>query len=256
MSKSILNRIRIFQENISPALGPGQSRPNILLKNAQAPFYYFVNYFWIETDLRIRIYKIKKFHTTLQPDTFSILFTLPFVSRFPFCSFFVSLTFYFQLFSLSELFVITRFDWLLDVCVQFFDLIHLFSSLVASRSGSVCVFMLQVQILCPTLIWNDALVCLSFFFLELCVVLSFLTFSVSLPWQISVVFQISTFASNLKWWFLVRKVNSINLEICVAALFLVFCSLVVSMKFQFFEFQHLSRNEKCDLHDFLVFWDF
>ena len=98
MSKSILNRIRIFQENISPALGPGQSRPNILLKNTQAPFYYFVNYFLIETDLRIRIYKIKKFHTTLQPDTFSISFTLPFVSRFSFCSFFVSLTFLFNFF--------------------------------------------------------------------------------------------------------------------------------------------------------------
>ena len=28
------------------------------------------------------------------------------------------------------------------------------------------------------------------------------------------------------------------------------------MKFWFFELQHLCRNEKCDLHDFLVFWAF
>jgi hypothetical protein len=45
MSKSILNRIRIFQENISPALGPGQSRPNILLKNAPGSFFYLSSFF-------------------------------------------------------------------------------------------------------------------------------------------------------------------------------------------------------------------
>ena len=52
--------------------------------------------------------------------------------------------------------------------------------------------------------------------------------------------------------FFFRKWIHIDLEVCVSALFLVFCSFVVSMKLQFFKFQHLSRNEKCDLHDCLV----
>jgi len=110
MSKSILNRIRIFQENISPALGPGQSRPNIVLKNAQVHFYSFVDYFLVETDLRMQDLQNQKFHTTLQPDTFSIFVNLFF--RFSFSVLFILRFshFSFQSFSLFELFVFTRFD--------------------------------------------------------------------------------------------------------------------------------------------------
>ena len=61
-------------------------------------FLFFVDSFLLVTDLRMEDLKNKKFHTTLQPDTFSIFFTSSLVSRFLFCSFCVSLTSLFNYF--------------------------------------------------------------------------------------------------------------------------------------------------------------
>ena len=78
-----MNPIKIFLNNICPALEPGQSRPNIIRKKPQAHFCFRL-FCLLKLIRECRTENEREPHNKLQLEIFSILLTLVFVFMFVF----------------------------------------------------------------------------------------------------------------------------------------------------------------------------